>query len=54
MYGLTANRENAEIRFRILTKVEQDLILTLQAVAEDCQRIVNVRQSMARIEERCN
>ena len=36
--------KNAEIRRRVLSKLENEPDLTLQKLAEDCQRIVSVRK----------
>ena len=47
--GLTSNKD-AEIRSRILTKVEMDSKLTLKKIAEEC--IVNLKLDTIRIEER--
>ena len=49
--GLTAPGD-AEIRARLLTKLEQDQKITLQNLAEECQRILNLRSGTAKIEER--
>ena len=51
--GLTSNKD-AEIRSRILTKLEMYLKLALQKIAEDCQHMVNLKHDTARIEERDN
>lgn len=42
----------AEIYPRILTMLEEDTQMTLYAVDEDCQRIVNLRHDSVRIEVR--
>ena len=49
--GLNSNKD-AEIRSRILTKLEMDSKLTLQKIAEECQHIENLKQDTARMEER--
>ena len=36
--------KDAEIKCRVLSKLENETDLTLQKLAEDCQRIVNVRK----------
>ena len=41
----------AEIRCRVLSKLENESDLTLQKLAEDCQRIVSVRKHLKNIEE---
>ncbi|XP_029641312.1 uncharacterized protein LOC115216253 [Octopus sinensis] len=47
--GLMANKD-AEIHAQILTKLEQeDQNLSLHAVAEECQRIINLRQDVKKI-----
>lgn len=50
--GLTTNRD-AEIRNRIWRKLEQDSKSTLRSLAEECQRIVNLRHDTARINTTC-
>ena len=40
--GLTSNKDT-EIRSRILTKLEMDSKLTLQKIAEEYQRMVNLK-----------
>ena len=42
--------KDAEIRRRVLSKLENEPDLTLQKVAEDCQRIVSVRKDSKNIE----
>lgn len=49
--GLTASKDS-EIRARILTKLEQDPNLTLQAIVDECNRIVSMRHDSAKIEEK--
>ena len=49
--GLTSNKD-AEIRSRILTKLEIDSKLTLQKIADECQRMVNLEFDTARMEDR--
>ena len=49
--GLTAPK-GTEIRSRRLLKLEQDSKLPLQNIAEECQRIINLRYDAAKIEER--
>lgn len=51
MQGLISSKD-AEIHSRILTKLEQDPELTVQTVAEERQRILNLRIDTAKIEER--
>ena len=41
-----------KVRTRLLTKLEQDQKITLQSLAEECQRILNLRADTAKIEER--
>ena len=48
--GLTASKD-AEIRSRLLMKLEQDQKITLQNLMDECQRILNLRADMAKIEE---
>ena len=43
--------KNAEIRRRVLSKLENKPDLTLQKLDEDCQRIVSVRKDSKNIEE---
>ena len=43
--------KGAEIRPRVLNKLENEPNLTLQQIAEDCQRFVSVRQDSKNIEE---
>ena len=43
--------KNAEIRPRVLLKLENEPDLTLQKLAEDCQRIVSVRKDSKNIEK---
>ena len=43
--------KDAEIRRRVLLKLENEPDLTLQKLAEDCQRIVSVRKDSKNIEE---
>ena len=43
--------KDAEIRRRVLSKLENKPDLTLQKLAEDCQRIVSVRKDSKNIEE---
>ena len=49
--GLTSPSEK-EVRTRLLTKLEQNEKITLQSLAEECQRILNLRDDTAKIEER--
>ena len=49
--GLMAERD-LEIRSRILSKLEVDLKLTLQVVAEECERIMNLKHDTVKIQER--
>ena len=49
--GLTANKD-AEIKSRLLYKLEMDPKLTLQKIAKECQCIVNMKLDTLRIEER--
>ncbi len=46
----SANIGNAEIRRRVLSKLESEPDLTLQNHAEHCQRIVSVRKDSKNIE----
>ena len=48
---LTAERY-LEIRSLILSKLEAGLKLTLQAVAEECERIRNLKHDTTKIQER--
>ena len=48
----TNSTKNAKIKARLLSKLEQDLKLTLKNIAEECQRIINLRHDTAKIEER--
>ena len=48
--GLVSAKD-AEIRRRVLPKLENETDLTLQKPAEDCQRIVSVRKYSKNIEE---
>ena len=43
--------KDTEIRSRVLSKLENKPDLTLQKLAEDCQRIVSVRKDSKNIEE---
>ena len=43
--------KDAEIRRRVLSKLENEHDLTLQKLAEDCQRIVSIRKDSKNIEE---
>ena len=43
--------KNAEIRRRVLSKLENKPDLTLQKLAEDCQRIASVRKDFKNIKE---
>ena len=43
--------KDAEIRRRVLSKLENEPDLALQKLAEDCQRIVSVRKDSKNIEE---
>lgn len=47
---LTVNL-NTEIRVWTLTKLEQDQNLILQAMREECQRIIELRHGANKIEE---
>ena len=49
--GLASNKD-AEMTFIILTKLEMDSKLTLQKIAEECQRMTNLKQETTWIEER--
>ena len=46
--GLAAPKE-AEIRSRLLSKLEQGLKLTLQNIAEECQQMINLCHDTAKI-----
>ena len=48
--GLVSAKD-AEIRRRVLSKLKNEPDLTLQKLAEDCQRIVSVRKDSKNIEE---
>ena len=48
--GLTSTK-SAEIRRRVLTKLESEPVLTLQKLAEDCQRFINLKKDSKQIEE---
>ena len=48
--GLVSAKD-AKIRRRVLSKLENEPDLTLQKLAEDCQRIVSVRKDAKNIEE---
>ena len=48
--GLVSAKD-ADIRRRLLSKLENEPDLTLQKLAEDCQRIVSVRKDSKNIEE---
>ena len=48
--GLVSARD-AEIRHRVLTKLENEQGLTLKKLAEDCQRVVSVKSGSKTIEE---
>ena len=43
--------KDAEIRRRVLNKLENEPNLTLQQIAEDCQRFISVKQDSKNIEE---
>ena len=43
--------KDTEIRRRVLSKLENEPDITLQKLAEDCQRIVSVRKGSKNIEE---
>ena len=43
--------EDAEVRRRVLTKLENEHGLTLQKLAEDCQRVIPVKCDSKTIEE---
>ena len=42
---------DAEVRRRVLTKLENEQGLTLQKLAEDCQRVISVKCDSKEIEE---
>ena len=44
--------QDADIRTRLLNRMEQDPELTLQAITAECQRLVNLKHDTAMI-ERC-
>ena len=46
-----ASAKDAETRRSVLSKLNNELDLTLQKLAEDCQRIVSVRKDSKNIEE---
>ena len=46
-----AGSEDAEIRRRVLTKLENEQGLTLKKLAEDCQRVASVKCDSKAIEE---
>ena len=48
--GLVSTKD-AEIRRRVLSKLEKEPDLTLQKLTEDCQRIVSVRKDSKNIDE---
>ena len=43
--------EDAEVRRRVLTKLENKQGLTLQKLAEDCQRVISIKCYAKTIEE---
>ena len=45
--------KDAENRYKILNKLENEPNITLQQIAEDCQRCVSVKQDSQKIEESC-
>ena len=49
MQGLVLTKD-AEIRWRVLNKLENEPSLILQNLAEDCQGFINVRQDAKDIE----
>ena len=51
MSDIHTRPKDAEIRHRVLSKLENEPDLTLQKLAEDCQRIVSVRKDSKNIEE---
>ena len=48
--GLVSAKD-AEIRHKVLSKLENETDLTLQKLAEDCKKIVSVRKDSKNIEE---
>ena len=48
--GLTTPKD-AEIRVRLLSELEQDSKLTLQNIAEECQRIINLRHDTVKLKK---
>ena len=50
MQGLVSTKVE-EIRHRILNKLENEPNITLQQIAEDCQRFVSVKPDSKKIEE---
>ena len=48
--GLVSS-EDAEVRRRVLTKIENEQGLTLQKLAEDCQRVISVESESKTIEQ---
>ena len=50
MQGLVSTKD-VEIRRRILNKLENEPNITLQQIAEDCQRYVSIKQDSKKIEE---
>ena len=48
--GLVPTKDS-EIRRRVLTKLESEPNLTLKKLAEDCQRIINIKKDSRDIEE---
>lgn len=48
---LTARKDADHIYPHILTKIEKDQKLTLQAVAEECLRVINLRHDTDKTEE---
>ena len=49
--GLTSSSEK-EIHTSLFAKLEQEQKITLQNLAEECQRLLNLRVDTAKIEER--
>ena len=43
--------EDAEVRQRVMTKLENEQGLTLRKLAEDCQRVISVKCDSKTIEE---
>ena len=43
--------QKTEVRRRVLSKLESEPVLTLQKLAEDCQRVVSVKNDSKNIEE---